>query len=74
MISDVVLSDGESGMTVAQEARKLRGDLRILFISGYPKGAIGGRSLLDEGASVLTKPFTVADLAREARLALDRKE
>ncbi|MBI1180300.1 MAG: PAS domain S-box protein [Alphaproteobacteria bacterium] len=70
LLSDIVLPGGLYGDNVAQEARKLRPDLKVLFMSGYPKTArdrIGGEEM-----PVLRKPFRNQDLARQLRRLLDR--
>jgi len=48
---------------LAEVARKLRPDLKVLFTTGYARNAIvhGGR--LDPGVSLLPKPFIYAALA-----------
>ncbi len=45
--------------------------IRFLFTSGYSQGDIMLRALLDPGALFLAKPWTISDLARQVRRALD---
>ena len=72
LFTDVVLPGGMTGAIVAQEARKLRPDLRILFTTGYARNAIVHHGRLDPGVELLTKPFAYADLAARVRDMLDR--
>jgi PAS domain S-box-containing protein len=74
LFTDVVLPGGMSGRELADEARRLRPGLKVLFTSGYTSDAIvhGGR--VDEGVDFLGKPYKRADLARKVREALEREE
>ena len=72
LFTDVVLPGGMTGAIVAEEARKLRPDLKILFTTGYARNAIVHHGRLDPGVELLTKPFAYADLAARVRDMLDR--
>ena len=54
-----------NGRQLADEAMKLRPDMKVLFTSGYTRNAIvhGGR--LDAGVALIGKPFTYAALAEK---------
>ena len=71
LFTDVGLPGGMNGRQLADAARARRGDLKILFTSGYARNAIvhGGR--LDPGVELLVKPFTQAALATRLRNILD---
>ncbi len=71
LLSDVALPGGVSGPDMVEEARELRPDLKVLFMSGHPHGAmVQGRKLGSDG-DLLTKPFRGAELARKVRSILD---
>jgi PAS domain S-box-containing protein len=72
LFTDVVLPSGMTGAMVAQEARRLRPDLRVLFTTGYARNAIVHHGRLDPGVELITKPFAYADLAARVRDMLDR--
>ena len=74
LFTDVVLPGGMTGAVVAEQARKLRPDLRILFTTGYARNAIVHHGRLDPGVELITKPFAYADLAARIRDMLDRPE
>jgi PAS domain S-box-containing protein len=63
LITDVGLPGGISGWQLADAARILRPGLKVLFITGYAENAVVRNRRLEPGMQVLTKPFTIADLA-----------
>ncbi len=71
LVTDVVMPDFD-GPTIAAALRSRRSDLRILFISGYPRDL--GDELAGPAAAgaVLPKPFTQRELCDAVRRALDR--
>ncbi|CAA9484983.1 MAG: hypothetical protein AVDCRST_MAG39-272 [uncultured Sphingomonadaceae bacterium] len=71
LFTDVVLPGGMSGAQLAEEARRLRPGLRVLFTTGYARDAIVHHGRLDPGVELLTKPFSYADLAARVREVLD---
>jgi signal transduction histidine kinase/CheY-like chemotaxis protein/HAMP domain-containing protein len=74
LFTDVVLGAGMNGRQLADEVRKQRPDLKVLYTSGYTENAIVHHGRLDAGIHLLTKPYRRADLARALRLALDVEE
>jgi PAS domain S-box-containing protein len=63
LITDVGLPNGLNGRQVADAARQLRPDLRVLFVTGYAENAVLSHGHLDPGMEVVTKPFDLAVLA-----------
>jgi CheY-like chemotaxis protein len=64
LITDVGLPGGMNGRQLADAARVRRPDLKVLFITGYAENAAIGNGYLEQGMSVLTKPFTIDSLTR----------
>ena len=52
-----------NGLQLANAGRLSRPDLRVLFITGYAESALFHNGRLEPGMAVLTKPFSVNDLA-----------
>jgi CheY-like chemotaxis protein len=71
LFTDVGLPGGMNGKQVADEARRIRPDVRVLFTTGYARDAIVHRGRVDPGIELLTKPFTFMALATKIRCALD---
>ncbi|WP_408611103.1 PAS domain-containing protein [Caulobacter hibisci] len=63
LITDVGLPGGLNGRQVADAARDLRPDLKVMFITGYAENAVLNHGHIQPGMEVLTKPFAVSDLA-----------
>lgn len=70
---DVVLPGGMSGADVVAKAREIYPHMRALFTTGYSRNAIVHHGRLDKGVHLLTKPFSLEDLAVRIRDILDRR-
>jgi signal transduction histidine kinase/CheY-like chemotaxis protein len=66
-----VLMPGMGGSRLAERIAEVRPEIRLLYMSGYPSDGIVRDGMLAEGVALLTKPFTVAQLAVRVRQALD---
>ncbi len=62
LFTDVVLPGGMNGRQLADEARRRRPDLKVLFTTGYTRNAIIHHGRLDADVDLLTKPFTSEQL------------
>ena len=67
LVTDVGLPGGMNGRQVADAARALRPDLKVLFITGYAENAVLSHGHLDPGMHVMTKPFGMDALASRIR-------
>ena len=74
LITDVGLPGGINGRQLAEATRKLRSDLKVLFITGYAENVVLNHGHLEPGMDVLTKPFSIEALARRIRSILGRKD
>lgn len=71
LFTDVIMPGAMNGRQLVEEVRKLRGEFKVLYTSGYTENAIVHHGRLDPGVLLLAKPYRKADLARMIRLALD---
>ena len=71
MISDVGLP-GMNGRQLAEIARELRPDLPVLFATGYAAGATVRGDFLDTNMAMVSKPFTLEELAQRVSEMLGR--
>jgi DNA-binding response OmpR family regulator len=67
LITDIGLPGGVNGRQVAEAARNLRPELKVLFITGYAENAVLSHGRIDAGMHVLTKPFAMEALASRIR-------
>jgi PAS domain S-box-containing protein len=70
LVSDVGLP-GINGRELAEIARQYRPGLKVLFVTGYARNAQVRGDFLAEGMDLLTKPFSIDDLARRVRGLID---
>jgi two-component system, cell cycle sensor histidine kinase and response regulator CckA len=71
LVSDVVMP-GMDGPTFAGHARKLRPNLRVIFISGYAEDSFR-RNLVDTDFLFLSKPFSLNELTAKVKVAMDAR-
>jgi signal transduction histidine kinase len=69
LLTDVVMPEA-NGRDLADEALRRRPDLRVVFMTGYTQDAIVHHGVVDPGARLVTKPFTLATLSAELDAAL----
>ena len=70
LFSDVVMPGGMNGAQLAELARKMRPDLKVLLTSGYTTTATGGARELPEDVALLRKPYLREDLAAKLQSVL----
>lgn len=71
LLTDVVLPGGMNGQEIAEEARRIRPDLKVLYTSGYSRSALMHQGRLDPGVELLSKPYRRSELAEKLRKVLD---
>jgi PAS domain S-box-containing protein len=71
LVSDVVLPH-VNGRKLAEMARALRPNLKVLFVSGYAENATFRGNFLDPGMDMLTKPFALDALGAKVHAMIDR--
>ncbi|MDV3456047.1 PAS domain-containing protein [Sphingomonas sp. HF-S4] len=71
LLTDVVMPQ-MSGDELAERARAMHPQLKVLFASGYTRDAIMRDDRLEAGVDLISKPFTFAALAERVRETLGR--
>lgn len=70
LFTDIVMPGGINGKQLADEVRRRRPGLAVLFTSGYAESVISHQGHLDPGVSLLSKPYSRVELARKVCEAL----
>jgi two-component system cell cycle sensor histidine kinase/response regulator CckA len=70
MVTDVVMPGG-TGKELADELRRRKADLKVLFTSGYTENTVVHHGVVDVGIHFLEKPYVPDALARRVREVLD---
>lgn len=70
LLTDMVMPGGIGGAELAQQLRKRKPDLRVIYSSGYST-EVGGRSLSESDPMFLAKPYRPPQLAQRIRKCLD---
>ena len=70
LFTDIVMPGGINGWELADRAREIRPELRVLLTSGYALEALTAHGHLRDASAILPKPYRKAELARRLREAL----
>ncbi len=65
LLTDVVLPGGINGRKLAARVLERKPDISIIYMSGYSENAIIHHGRLDEGVTLIQKPFRKVDLIQE---------
>jgi PAS domain S-box-containing protein len=71
VVTDVVMP-GMNGLQLRDALSASHPGMRVLLTSGYSAEIIAGQGVLDPGVDFLPKPYTMKELGRQVRQALDR--
>ncbi len=72
MVADVVMP-GMDGVSLAKQARGVRPELPVLFLSGYPQEKLAEHGILQLHDPLVSKPCSAYDLAFAVRGLLDKR-
>jgi len=70
LFTDIVMPDMD-GRVLADRVKKKHPEVKVLFTTGYTRGAPLYDGIADSGGAMLPKPFTVEQLAAKIRSTLD---
>lgn len=73
VVSDVVMPEMD-GPTLLGELRKVRPDLKIIFVSGYAEDAFEKHLAAGQKFAFLPKPFTLKQLATKVKEVLENSD
>ncbi len=70
LVTDVVMP-GMNGPELAERVRRVRPEVRQVYISGHPREFLSGRGLEGRGSSFVQKPFTLQVLGAAVQAAVE---
>ena len=70
LITDIVMP-GMGGRELAEQARPLHPNMKVLFMSGYTDDSLIREGIKVKGTPYIQKPFSLAQLGRQVRELLD---
>ncbi|MCL4490846.1 MAG: ATP-binding protein [Nitrospirae bacterium] len=70
LVLDVIMPK-KNGREVYEEIRKIRPDIKVLFMSGYTADIINSKGILEKGANFISKPVSSHEFLRKVREVLD---
>jgi PAS domain S-box-containing protein len=70
LFTDIVMPGGMHGNELADIARALKPEIKVLFTSGYAEPSVAGKEFVNK-ENWLKKPYTAAELAARLRSLLD---
>ena len=73
LLTDVIMPRGMSGRDVAKAFSERYPTAGVLYSSGYAREALDQSGEVDEGETVLSKPYQAQSLAKMVRNALDQR-
>jgi len=73
LFTDVVLPGGMNGAEIAEAARRLQPNIKVLYTSGYSENAVIHKLNLDRGMMLIRKPFLRAELLEKVNKVLSNE-
>jgi PAS domain S-box-containing protein len=72
LLTDIGLPGGMNGRELADAARDIQPNLKVLFITGFAEQAVLSDGSLQDGMEVMTKPFSMNSLAEKIGAMLEK--
>ncbi|HNU68199.1 MAG TPA: transporter substrate-binding domain-containing protein [Myxococcota bacterium] len=70
LVTDVVMPE-MSGKELAARIKQIHPNLKVLYMSGYPRDTISAHGILSSDVDLLNKPFSLEEFQRTVRQVLD---
>jgi signal transduction histidine kinase len=70
LFTDIVMPD-MNGRQLAEEAQRRSASLKVLYTTGYTRDAIVNNGVLDADVQLISKPFTLEQLANKVKEVFD---
>jgi CheY-like chemotaxis protein len=70
VLSDVIMPE-KNGVEMLEDIRKIKPDIKAVFISGYSADVMHDKGIIEEGMELISKPFKKDQLLTKVRQMLD---
>jgi len=70
----VVLSGVMNGVEIAEQAKQLQLNIKVIYTTGYAENSVVHNGKLDPGVTLVSKPYRRAELLEKVRQILDQKD
>jgi len=74
LFTDLVLPGGMTGMEIAQEARQLQPNIKVLYATGYTEEATIRSGPLAKVETIIRKPYEIAALGKAIRTVFENSD
>ena len=74
LFTDVVLSGVMNGVEIAEQAKQLQPNIKVIYTTGYAENSVVHNGKLDPGVTLVSKPYRRAELLEKVRQILDQKD
>ncbi len=71
LFTDVVLPGGMNGVEIAEEAKRVQPNVKVIYTTGYIENAVVHDGELAPGITLVNKPDRRAELLEKVRTALN---
>jgi YesN/AraC family two-component response regulator len=71
LLTDVVMPE-MNGRELSEYVQRVYPQIKILFMSGYTANVIAHQGVLDENICLISKPFSLKEIALKIRELLDQ--
>ena len=71
LFTDLALPNGFDGKQLAEEVRRIRPEIKIVFASGYSESIMADSERTAKGLPLINKPYRRSELAKVLREVLD---
>ena len=71
LFTDIVLPGGMNGVQIAEEAKRIQPNIKVIFTTGYAETAVVQNGQLDPSVTLINKPYRREELLDKVHALLD---
>ncbi len=72
LVTDIVMPGGMNGTQLSKRVKQILPNIKVLYMSGFPSGVIADKSGTDLDAPLVTKPYSLKELASALEALLQK--